>query len=142
MKKICLSVVIMFFAVFVLTATGHAGTITVEVTGIKQGSGNIAISLFNSADTFPTHGKGYKSASVAVTGKEVVYTFSDIPSGEYALAVYHDVNGNKEFDKNVLGIPQEDYAFSNNASSPFGPPSFEKAKFMLEDTYTAHIILK
>ena len=142
MKRTCLSVVIMSLAVLALTATGHAGTIIVEVTGIKQGSGNIAISLFNSADTFPTHGKGYKSASIPVTGKEVEHTFSDIPSGEYALAVYHDVNGNKEFDRNILGIPQEDYAFSNNASSPFGPPSFEKAKFVLDDTYTAHITLK
>jgi uncharacterized protein (DUF2141 family) len=142
MKKIGISIIIALVAVFFVMARSHAGTIIVEVTGIKQGTGNIAISLFNSADTFPTHGKGYKSASIAVTGKEVVYTFSDIPSGEYALAVYHDVNGNKEFDKNVLGIPQEDYAFSNNASSPFGPPSFEKAKFRLEDTYTAHIILE
>jgi uncharacterized protein (DUF2141 family) len=142
MKKICLSAVILLLAVLVITSAGRAGTIIVEITGIKQGSGNIAISLFNSADTFPNHGKGYKNAAVAVTGKEVVYTFSDIPSGEYALAVYHDVNGNREFDKNMLGIPQEDYAFSNNASSPFGPPSFEKAKFMLDDTYTAHIILK
>ena len=142
MKKLCLSVVITFCAVFCVTAVGHAGTIIVEVTGIRQGSGNIAISLFNSADTFPTHGKGYKSASIPVTGKEIVHTFSDIPSGEYAIAVYHDVNANKEFDRNILGIPQEDYAFSNNASSPFGPPRFEKAKFRLDDTYTAHIVLK
>jgi uncharacterized protein (DUF2141 family) len=85
---------------------------------------------------------GYQRVSIAVTADKVMYTFSDVPSGEYALAVYHDVNGNKEFDKNVLGIPQEDYAFSNNASSPFGPPSFEKAKFRLEDTYTANIILQ
>jgi uncharacterized protein (DUF2141 family) len=142
MKKIGILIISALVAVFCITAMSHAGTIIVEVTGIKQNSGNIAISLFNGADTFPTHGKGYKSASIPVTGNEVVYTFSDIPSGEYALAIYHDVNGNKEFDRNVLGIPQEDYAFSNNASSPFGPPRFEKAKFMLDDTYTAHITLQ
>jgi uncharacterized protein (DUF2141 family) len=142
MKKMCLSVVITFCAVFIVIAVGHAGTITVEVTGIRQGSGNIAISVFNSADTFPTHGKGYKSASIPVTGEKVVYTFSDIPNGEYAIAVYHDVNANKELDKNMLGMPLEEYAFSNNVSSPFGPPKFEKAKFRLDETYTAHIILK
>jgi uncharacterized protein (DUF2141 family) len=142
MTKICLSVVIILLAVLILTATGHAGTIIVEVTGIKKVKGNIAISVFNSADTFPGHDMGYQRVSITVTAEKVVYTFSDIPSGEYAIAVYHDVNANKEFDKNALGIPQEDYAFSNNASSPFGPPSFEKAKFRLDETYTAHITLQ
>ena len=142
MKKICLSVVIMFLAVFIVMAVGHAGSITVEITGIRQVKGIMAISLFNSADTFPEHGKSYQSESVPVTAKQVTHTFSDIPSGEYAIAVYHDANRNNMFDKNILGIPMEDYAFSNNASSPFGPPSFEKAKFTLDDTYTANITLK
>jgi uncharacterized protein (DUF2141 family) len=142
MKRICLSVMIAFLTVFVLMALSHAGTITVEITGIRQAKGTMAISLFNSAATFPEHGKSYQSASVPVTAKKVTHTFSDIPSGEYAIAVYHDTNRNNMFDKNMLGMPQEEYAFSNNASAPFGPPSFEKAKFMLDDSYTANIILK
>ena len=32
-----------------------------------------------------------------------------------------------------LGIPVEDYGFSNNASGLFGPPSWEDAKFRFSD---------
>jgi uncharacterized protein (DUF2141 family) len=142
MKKLCVSIVSVFLAVFIHMAVSHAGTIIVEITGIRQATGTMAISLFNSAETFPDHGKSYQSASVPVTAQKITHTFSDIPSGEYAIAVYHDTNRNNMLDKNMLGMPQEEYAFSNNASAPFGPPSFEKAKFRLDDSYSANIILK
>ena len=31
-------------------------------------------------------------------------------------------------NKGAFGIPSEDYGFSNNARSTFGPPSFESAQ--------------
>jgi uncharacterized protein (DUF2141 family) len=96
MKKIGLSAIVTLLAVFVVMAVGEAGTITVEISGIRQLRGTMAISLFNNADTFPQHGKSYQSASVAVKAKKIMYTFLDIPSGEYAIAVYHDANKNKE----------------------------------------------
>jgi uncharacterized protein (DUF2141 family) len=37
-----------------------------------------------------------------------------VPHGEYAIAVFVDVNGNGKMDKNFLGIPKEQYGFSNN----------------------------
>ncbi|UUZ49269.1 DUF2141 domain-containing protein [Massilia sp. B-10] len=57
--------------------------------------------------------------------------FKDLPEGEYAFAVYHDANANGQMDKNLLGIPTEDYAFNNNAVGKMGPPKFEAAKFAL-----------
>jgi uncharacterized protein (DUF2141 family) len=34
-------------------------------------------------------------------------------------------------DFNFLGMPLEGYGFSNDASAPFGPPSFDDAAFRL-----------
>ena len=62
------------------------------------------------------------------------YTFSNLTTGEYALAIYHDENSNGKLDSNFLGMPTEDYVFSNYATGNFGPPSFEDAKFTLTDT--------
>ena len=45
--------------------------------------------------------------------------------------MYHDENGNGEFDQGFLGIPLEDYGFSNGASGFLGPPSFSDAAFPL-----------
>ena len=55
----------------------------------------------------------------------------DLPAGDYAFAVFHDANSNGKLDKNMLGMPTEDYAFSNNALGKMGPPSFEQARISL-----------
>lgn len=47
----------------------------------------------------------------------------------YAVIVYHDLNANGKLDRNFLGIPSEPYGFSNNPSTRFGPPGFDKASF-------------
>src|SRR5438552_145238 len=41
--------------------------------------------------------------------------------GTYAMAVYHDANGNHHFDHGIFG-PTEAYAFSRNPRLYFGPP--------------------
>lgn len=45
-----------------------------------------------------------------------------VKPGKYAVVAFHDVNGNEELDKNMLGIPTEPYGFSNNARGMLGPP--------------------
>ncbi len=47
----------------------------------------------------------------------------------YGVIVYHDLNANGKLDRNILGIPREPYGFSNNPSTRFGPPDFDKASF-------------
>ena len=57
--------------------------------------------------------------------------FKDLPEGEYAFAVYHDANANGKMDKNLIGMPTEDFAFSNNAMGKMGPPDYASAKFAM-----------
>jgi uncharacterized protein (DUF2141 family) len=53
----------------------------------------------------------------------------DLPAGNYAIASYHDENGNGKLDTNALGMPEEGYGFSNDARGTFGPPKFSEAVF-------------
>jgi uncharacterized protein (DUF2141 family) len=48
--------------------------------------------------------------------------------GTYAMAVYHDANGNHHFDHGIFG-PTEAYAFSRNPHLYFGPPNLGQVKF-------------
>jgi uncharacterized protein (DUF2141 family) len=48
----------------------------------------------------------------------------------YAVAIYHDANANRDFDRNGVGMPSEGFAFSNDAPSKFGVPSFDAARFV------------
>ncbi|MFM7180685.1 MAG: DUF2141 domain-containing protein [Verrucomicrobiales bacterium] len=44
-----------------------------------------------------------------------------------AVAVIHDANGNRDMDRNLIGIPQEAYGFSRGVRPRFGPPKFADA---------------
>ena len=48
--------------------------------------------------------------------------------GVYALGVYHDANSNRKFDRTGLGLPAEDFGFSNNPKPFFGIPNFNSVR--------------
>ena len=70
----------------------------------------------------------------------VSVTFNDLAEGEYAVSLFIDENSNNKLDTNAVGMPIEPYAFSNDASGSFGPPSFDKAKFALGKDDKKHVI--
>ncbi len=73
----------------------------------------------------------YRGAKVPIKKGKVRYVFDGVPLGKYVVIVVHDENENQELDRNFLGIPFEDFGFSNGARSNFGPPSYHAAEFVL-----------
>jgi uncharacterized protein (DUF2141 family) len=67
---------------------------------------------------------------------------SVLPHGEYAFTLYVDFNGNQKIDKNFLGIPKEQYGFSNNVMGRMSPPTFDQAKFAIAGPTTQNIKLR
>ena len=137
MLKSLITVVLTIVAVS--TGFAQSGKIIVDVSGIEKIEGQLALGLYNNAKDFPQQNKAYMGVFLEITSKNLQNVFADIPKGEYALAIFHDINCNKKLDKNFLGIPKEDYAFSNNAKGSFGPPDFAAAKFSLDSTITIEI---
>jgi len=72
--------------------------------------------------------------NVKIENKKTEYIFEELPFGEYAIKLFHDENMNGELDSNFLGIPTEDYGFSNNVRGTFGPADYDDAKFLFEQT--------
>ena len=107
-----------------------AGELHITVEGAKNKKGTIQVAVYKPSDDFPNK-NFFIGQRRSNPGSIVNLIFSDIPEGQYAIAVFHDENGNDELDTNFIGIPKEPYGFSNNASATFGPPSFEKAKIMI-----------
>lgn len=66
----------------------------------------------------------------------------ELPDGEYAIAAFLDLNKNEKMDKNFIGIPKEQYGFSNNAMGRMSAPSFEQAKFKVSGPTTHDIKLR
>ena len=109
-------------------ATGTA-TLTVQVEGLKDDRGTVHASLYASEDGFPTRPeKALRQVDVKIEGGRARVVFEGIPPGGYAVAAYHDENGDGKLDTGFLGIPSEGLASSNDAKGFMGPPSFEKAR--------------
>ena len=122
------------------SAEKSSGTFILFVVGLESDDGKVMIALFNSEEGYSETGKNLKSNAIEIKDSKVVWTIEDLPFGEYAIKLYHDENGNGKMDKNMLGIPSEDYGFSNNASSSFGPANYEDAKFIFNTSGQQHEI--
>ncbi|GBD88288.1 hypothetical protein BMS3Abin03_02223 [bacterium BMS3Abin03] len=106
------------------------GNLTVVITGLENDNGMVLLGLYNSRENYEGRGKAYRGEKDSIENKQAVFIFDELPFGEYAIKVYHDENSNGKLDKNFLGIPTEDYGFSNNASGTFGPADYDDAKFL------------
>ena len=66
----------------------------------------------------------------------------DLPAGQYAIAIFHDKNGDEQLDTNWLGIPKEPLGFSNARMRTFGPPSFQECVVSLEKDAIIKVLLE
>jgi uncharacterized protein (DUF2141 family) len=107
-------------------------TLTVHVSVLHSQAGALVCRLFAGGDGFP--GKPpYKAVRrVPIGGKEASCEFRGVSPGTYAVAVFHDENGNGKLDTNFLGIPSEGVGVSNNKRPLVGPPRWSDATFRLE----------
>lgn len=116
-----------------LTAlAGDTGRIEVRVQALRSDAGQVFVSLFNSEDGFPSGDQPpFRTRSAKQLNGEATVVFEDVPYGEYAVAAYHDEDGNGKM-KTVYGtIPLEGIGISRDAKGVMGPPKFKDAKFEL-----------
>jgi uncharacterized protein (DUF2141 family) len=105
--------------------------LTVRVHGLSSDRGRVAVALFASAEAFPDQKRALAGQLARIEKGRATVRFAGVRPGIYAVAVLHDENENAKMDFNFLGMPLEGYGFSNDASAPFGPPSFKAASFSL-----------
>jgi uncharacterized protein (DUF2141 family) len=126
---------------FTLSAGENPKTkVTIKIQGLKNNIGTVKVALCNSLENYKDHKAPFIGLNLPISNNQAEITLSDLPAGYYAVKAFHDVNNNNDLDTNILGIPVEDYGFSNNASGIFGPPSWNKAKLMIQDGYPLIII--
>ena len=108
-------------------ASATAAELSVEIKGLVSDSGDVYVAIYDKAEKWMKASLAGSKAAAKKGGVTVI--FKDLPEGDYAISLYHDENGNGKMDSNVMGIPIEPYAFSNDAAGNYGPASFEQAKF-------------
>jgi len=110
--------------------------------GVEEVKGNMSIAIYDNADDFPGRENYVHAEDIPIETLQFSYVFNDIPAGTYAIAIYHDLDKNRELNKNWIGIPKEPFGFSNDAKGKMGPPSFEDSTFELKEDMEMVINLK
>lgn len=103
-------------------------SLTIQIKDLRSSKGQILVELLDGEE------KQVAGINKKTTKNNCVFVFENLPPGKYAFKLIHDENGNKKLDTNWLGIPKEGIAFSNSPKMTFGPPSFEKIIFELNES--------
>ena len=105
------------------------GSVDAGVVGLRSLKGQILVCMTTRADHFPDcqdDPQARRMKVPAATATELKFT--GLPTGNYAIALIHDENGNNKLDT-FVGIPREGFGFSRNPVIRFGPPKFDAAQF-------------
>ena len=113
-----------------LTAgTASATDLAVHIDNLGNSEGYVRVALHQRVDgvEFPDEAGAVAATFSRAVAGSMRFLFTDLPPGDYAVAAFHDQNGDGELGTTVLGIPTEPYGFSNDARGFMGPASFENA---------------
>lgn len=124
------------FALLASSACAH--DLTVEVLGARSMQGTVDGALYADATSWletPLAGERQPASA------RVLLVYRGLPAGHYALALFHDENGNGKLDSNVAGVPTERYGFSRDARGHMSAPDFDAAAIELQGdtTITVHL---
>jgi len=154
MKNIILFIVLLIFP-FIIDAQNQINNIDINESKLSSSTdfildievakilkpGNLFIAIWNNSTFFNDHNRknintktnifiGFKERVGLGTFKKSI----KLPKGVYLISVY--------LDYNFLGIPKEQYGFSNNEAGNFRRPKFSEASFELINDSSLKIRLR
>ena len=101
----------------------------VSVSGMHSTNGDVTITIYPDDEEHFLDGK-YKLArqhlSIVLPVTEACFALPG--PAYYAVALFHDENGNGHFDTTLLGVPAEGYGFSNDPVLMLGPPRLSEVR--------------
>lgn len=114
-------------------------TLSVAITDIRQSDGKIYLALYKGADAWLQAEKVYLTDTIAVRGDGVQLQYTNLPPGDYGIALLHDRDGDAEMSYNWLGVPVEGHGFSGINNRITSEPGFNDCKFAI--SAPTHIII-
>ena len=142
---------ILFISLVLLVVTNTISQtfkLKIEIENIEQ-KGTVYLAIYDNSTSFDQDNKNknvnknrWVKSIVEVVNKNSFTKNVELKKGVYAISLFVDSNNNKIIDKNLLGIPTEQYGFSNNATGFLGSPSYNDASFNLINDLNIKISLK
>lgn len=118
------------------TVAAGQTALAITVKGVRSSKGEVAITIYP-GDSKLFLAPHAKLSRVRMAAAPVVHACMDVPhAGDYAIAIYHDENGDHKFNRTLIGLPAEGYGFSNDAPAVAGLPTYSAAKFTAHEGVT------
>lgn len=137
-----LKTLLLLTAVINLTALQQAkavsnSSLTVTINGLKSQRGQVCLSLFSGGRGFPSSSdRAVAARCVKLENVPLTVKFDNLKAGNYAIAAFHDANGDGTLNRNPLGIPTEEFGFSQNPKILTGAPKFADSAFLVAGPQT------
>ena len=123
--------------------------LTIEVIGLVSQEGNVCLKIFSGSQGFPNDDDSAVLERCTPIASETWeadapfrITLGNLDAGTYAVAIYHDANGDEVLNRGLFGMPSEGYGFSNDAIATTGPAAYEDAVFILGGATTIPITMQ
>ncbi|MBF2028366.1 MAG: DUF2141 domain-containing protein [Oscillatoriales cyanobacterium C42_A2020_001] len=117
------------------------GNLIVDVNGLKDKNGLLCIKVFNGSQGFPnSNDRAIKRDCIKITEEPMRFVYKGLAAGNYAVAVFHDSNGDRSLNRNGAGMPTEGYGFSKNPVVKTSAPKYGEAVFLLAGANTRTVI--
>jgi uncharacterized protein (DUF2141 family) len=113
--------------------------VRVTVNGVGSG-GILSVELYHDPDNFLNKKGRTKRIRIPASEGQHTVCFNLEKQGTYAVAAYHDVDGNRKLNKKWNMMPKEPFGLSNNPEQDFGFPKFSDSAFRT-DTLGADITI-
>jgi uncharacterized protein (DUF2141 family) len=110
----------------------RSGTVRLqlEATALHNAAGEVAFTVYPDDRSRFLKGGGKLARARVPAAQPVTRACFWLPPGSYALAFYHDENGDRDFNR-TLFAPKEGFGFSNDAPTSIGLPSLAAVRFPL-----------
>jgi uncharacterized protein (DUF2141 family) len=114
--------------------------LVLTISGYENRQAPLRVGVFPPTSGFPKNNRGAKGYEIKPNSQATVtLPITDLDYGEYAIAVFQDLNNNGRLDTGgLLGMPKEPYCFSNNfrPMSHLRAPRFADCRFTYGPTQT------
>ncbi len=125
----------LFFIILLFQITGfvfgqNIANLTVSISNITLTDGKIYVGVYDNEVSFKQKSGAVDSLIIIPTNETTKVQFNNIPTGDYAIAVFQDLNKNGKIDLGKFKIPTEPVGISNYSIGKSKlPPTFKKAQF-------------
>lgn len=120
---------LIILSVFLLgMKSSSVSELALEINDIQYAYGTLWVAVYASESSFLDKNQAQLISLDVKDKKSHKIILRDLSYGDYAIALFHDLNGNSEMDFNWAGVPAEPFAFSRPVSSKWRLPKFSEVK--------------